>query len=621
MIGREQGQRLRRAVDWPDYNSAMRTLAAAVCVIVAAMTVQGPIDAQGNDPVRYTIRFPAPHTHYMEVEAVYPTGGRPQIDLFMAVWTPGSYLIREYQRHVENISARAGGRDAAIQKTAKNRWRVDTGGAPSVTVNYRVYGREMTVRNNWIESSFAMLNGAPTFISLVGGLARAHEVRFEMPAAWKGSSTALEPIAGQSHAYRAEDFDTLVDSPIILGNPTQHEFTVGGKRHVVAFEGDTAFFDMARATADTQKIVEAGGRVMNGRFDYPHYHALNMIVEAGGGLEHKNSFLVMANRFTTRTRRSYLGYLSLVAHEHFHAWNIKRLRPIELGPFDYENENYTKALWMAEGFTDYYAGLLVKRPGISNRDEFFEELSGHIEAVQTTPGRLVTSAGMSSYDTWIKQYRPDENTPNTTINYYPKGAVIAFLLDARIRKATNGAKSLDDAMRLAYERYSGAKGFTMEQFYQTMSETAGTDLRAWFADTAESTKELDYREALEWFGLRFRPVDARNARAWIGATTRNDGGRLVLSQVRRETPAHAAGLNVDDELLAIDDVRVRADGLNGRLDQYRPGDKVSLLVARRDRLIKVDLTLGAEPGRAWRLEMAPDASEEQKKRLTAWVGE
>jgi predicted metalloprotease with PDZ domain len=598
-----------------------RTLAALACVIVVAMTAPGPTHAQANDPIRYTLRFPAAHTHYMEVEAVYPTGGRPQVELFMAVWTPGSYLIREYQRHVENIAARASGKTLSIQKSAKNRWRVETGGAASVTVTYRVYGREMTVRNNWIEQSFAMLNGAPTFISLVGGLARPHDVRIELPSQWQASATALMPVSGQAHAYRAEDFDTLVDSPIILGNPVTREFTVAGKRHVTVFEGDTQFFDVDRATADTQKIVEAGGRVMGGRFDYPHYYALNMIVDTGGGLEHKNSFLVMAGRFTTRTRRSYLGYLSLVAHEHFHVWNIKRLRPIELGPFDYENENYTKALWIAEGFTDYYAGLLVKRPGISTRDEFFEELSGHIEAVQATPGRLVTSADMSSFDTWIKQYRPDENTPNTTVNYYPKGAVIAFLLDARIRKATAGAKSLDDAMRLAYERHSGAKGYTMEQFYQAMSDAAGISLRDWFATTAESTEELDYTEALDWFGLRFRPVDTRNQRAWLGATTRNDAGRLVVSQVRRETPVHAAGLNVDDEILAIDDVRVRAEGLIGRLDQYRPGDKVSVLVARRDRLMRLDVTLGAEPGRAWRLEPAPNASDEQKKRLVAWIGE
>ena len=178
----------------------MRTLAAAACVMAAVMIAPGTLDAQGTDPIRYTIRFPAPQTHYMEVEAVYPTGGRPQVDLFMAVWTPGSYLIREYERHVENVTATAGGRAAAIQKTEKNRWRVETGGAAAVTVNYRVYGREMTVRNNWIEAAFAMLNGAPTFISLVDGLSRPHEVRFELPPDWNASATALMAIAGPAHA-------------------------------------------------------------------------------------------------------------------------------------------------------------------------------------------------------------------------------------------------------------------------------------------------------------------------------------------------------------------------------------------------------------------------------------
>lgn len=578
--------------------------------------------AAATDAIRYTLRFPDAHTHYMEVEAVYPTGGRAQVDLFMAVWTPGSYLIREYQRHVEHVSARgAKGTALAVQKTAKNRWRVETGGSPSVTLSYRLYGREMTVRTNWIEAGFAMLNGAPTFISLVDGLARPHEVRIEMPSGWTGAATALPPVAGQRHTYRADSFDTLVDSPIVIGNPVRREFTALGIPHTVVFEGDHAFFDVDRATADTQKIVEAGARVMGGTLPYPHYHALNMVVDAGGGLEHKNSFLVMANRFTTRNRRAYVGYLGLVAHEHFHAWNIKRLRPIELGPFDYENETYTKALWIAEGFTDYYAGLLVKRPGLSTRDEFFDDLSNQIEAVQTAPGRLVTPVDMSSFDTWIKQYRPDENTPNTTVNYYPKGAVIAFLLDARIRRATRGAKSLDDGMQLAYQRYSGDKGYTIEQFYQTMSEVAGTDLRPWFTQVAETTEELDYSEALDWFGLRFRPVDARAQRAWLGATTRNDAGRLVVTQVRRGTPALAAGLNVDDEILAIDDVRVRADGLTGRLDQYHPGDQVTVLVSRRDRLMRLPVTLGTEPGRAWRLEVVPNPSEEQKQRLAAWLGE
>lgn len=616
-------ERLERRAASPKPNAAKirRMTRTALFLAVALAAVTPGLTAQAPEPIRYTLRFPAPQTHYVEVEAVVPTGRRPEIELYMAVWTPGSYLVREYERHVEAVTASADGRRLAVEKSRKNRWRVTTGGAAAVTVRYRVYSREMTVRNNWVEAGFAMLNGAPTFLTLVEPrVTRPHEVRVELPPAWKSVQTPLAPVAGAANAFRAEDFDTLVDSPLILGNPVVREFAVDGRRHALVLEGDTRFFDVDRAAADVQKIVLAARAVM-GALRYPHYYFLNMVTEAGGGLEHKNSFLGMTGRYATRTPRAYRGWLGLIAHEYFHNWNVKRLRPIELGPFDYETENYVKTLWVAEGFTDYYADLLLSRAKLSTRDEYLEALSNQIEQVQTTPGRQVTPVATASYDAWIKQYRPDENTANTSVNYYAKGAVIAFLLDARIRRATSGARTLDDGMRLAMQRYSGEQGYTPEQFYAVMSEIAGIDLRPWFARTAESTEELDYTEALDYFGLRFRPVDAANARAFIGASTRSDNGRLVVTQVRRGTPAIDAGLNVDDEILAIDDVRVRADGLAARLDQYQPGDRVALLVARRDRLMRLDLTLGAEPARAWRLEVLPNATTDQRARLAAWIGQ
>jgi predicted metalloprotease with PDZ domain len=597
-----------------------RTILAVFGAALLAMQTTTFLDAQAPEPIRYTLRFPAPQTHYVDVEAVYPTGRQPAIEIYMAVWTPGSYLVREYQRHVEGVTAEAGGTPVAIGKSRKNRWRITTGGAPAVTVRYRVYSREMTVRNNWVDAGFAMLNGAPTFLTLVERGQRPHEVRLELPPTWKGTATALMPITGTAHAYRAEDFDTLVDSPIIAGNPVTRTFTVDGRTHVLVLEGDPSLFDADRAAADTQRIVEAGRRAM-GPLLYPHYYFLNMVVEAGGGLEHKNSFLTMSGRYTTRTPRSYMNWLSLVAHEYFHNWNVKRLRPVELGPFDYETENYVKTLWVAEGFTDYYADVLVRRAGLSTLDEYFDALSGQIEAVQTRPGRLVTAVEMASYDTWIKQYRPDENTSNTTIDYYPKGAVIAFLLDAKIRKASGGTKTLDDAMQVALQRHGGAKGYTPQQFYQVMAEVAGIDLKGFFAKAVESTDELDYAEALDYYGLRFRPVDPRSARAFLGATTRVDNGRLVVTSVRRDTPAYAAGLNTDDEILAIDGVRVRADALAARLEQYRPGDRAQVLVARREKLMPIDVTLGADPGRPWRLELRPDATAEQKANIVRWLGQ
>ena len=567
------------------------------------------------DPIRYTLTFPAPHTHYVHIRAEIPSAGRESIELSMAVWTPGSYLVREFSRHVEAVTAESpGGSTLRVEKTAKNRWRVGTGGAPTVIVSYRVYGREMSVRTNWIESDFAFINGAATFLTLAGRStalgagesARPHEVSIVPASEWMRSITALDPTA-RPHTYCAPDYDTLVDSPILIGNPELHEFAVDGVPHTLANAGDTTFFDAPRAVKDLEAIVRAHKEFW-GSLPYQRYVFINLITEAGGGLEHAQSSVLMTSRWATRTRKAYLRWLELASHELFHAWNVKRLRPIELGPFDYEREVFTPSLWMVEGITDYYGDVLVLRAGRSSAQEFLDSLSDKIEELQTTPGRAVRSVTQASMDAWIKLYRPDENTPNTAISYYTKGAVVAFLLDAKIRRATGGRRSLDEVMREAYARYSGTYGFTPGEFRALAEHVAGIDLGAFWRTAIEGTDELDYSEALEVFGLQFRPANGApngKPKAWIGATTKIDADRLLIAQVKRDTPAVSAGLNVDDEIVAIDQVRVRADRLDERLEQYAPGDRISMLVARRDRLLSLDVVLGAEPARAWRLEPRP----------------
>jgi predicted metalloprotease with PDZ domain len=559
------------------------------------------------EPIRYTLSFPAPHTHYVEVRAEVPCVGRDGVELSMAVWTPGSYLVREFSRHVEAVTAAGpAGNALRVEKSAKNRWRIETRGAPKVTVSYRVYGREMSVRTNWIESGFAFVNGAPTFLTLAGDHARPHEMAIVPAAGWMRSITALDP-GPHPHTYCAPDYDTLVDSPILIGNPEVHEFVVDGTPHLLASAGDTNFFDAPRAVKDLAAIVRAHKEFW-GSFPYSRYVFINLVTEAGGGLEHARSSVLMTSRWATRTRKAYLRWLELASHELFHAWNVKRLRPIELGPFDYEREVFTSSLWVVEGMTDYYGDVLVLRAGRSSAQEFLDSLSDKIEELQTTPGRAVRSVTQASMDAWIKLYRPDENTPNTSISYYTKGAVVAFLLDAKIRHATRGARSLDEVMREAYAHYSGTRGFTPDEFRALTERVAGIDLGAFWRAAVEGTDELDFSEALDVFGLQFKPAGGLpngKPKAWIGATTKIDAGRLLVAQVRRETPAFAAGLNVDDEVVAIDQVRVRSDRLDERLEQYQPGDRISLLVARRDRLVNLDVVLGAEPARSWRLEPRP----------------
>ena len=574
------------------------------------------------EPLHYTLQFPAPHTHYVDVAMTVPTGGRAAVDLRMAVWTPGSYLVREYARHVEAVEARAAdGQALTVNKISKNRWRVAADGADPVCVTYRVYCREMSVRTNWVEADFALLNGAPTFLTLVEDGARPHDVQVILPPTWATIMTGL-PAASElgEHGYRAADFDTLVDTPILAGNPAVHAFEVDGKPHYLVNEGEGGVWDGPRSAGDTEKIVRAHWRMWGGRLPYEQYLFLNLLTQAGGGLEHHNSTVLMTNRWNTRSRQPYLDWLRLVSHEYFHVWNVKRLRPVELGPFDYEREVYTKNLWVAEGVTAYYTELGVRRAGLCSDTELLDGLSGLIRRLQTTPGRLVHPLEMASYDAWIKLYRSDENSPNTTISYYTKGAVVAFLLDARIRAATDDAKSLDDVLRLAYTRYSGKRGFTREEFRAVAEEVAGTPLHDWFASALETTAELDYAEALDWLGLRFTPTEASGAAGgWTGLETRDVRGRLLVAQVRRETPGWHAGFNVDDEILAVDDDRVLPDGWKARLKQYRPGDRVSVLIARRDRLRRLAVTLEAEPPNAWKLEPHPDASDAQLARRAAWL--
>lgn len=581
---------------------APRTL-ALFCLSVV------PAAAQTPDPIAYTVRFPAPQTHYVEVEARVPTGAQPRVELMMAVWTP--YVIREYAKNLEAVTARtADGRPLAIRKSRKNRWLVETAGADPVMVSYRVYGHVMNVQDDWVDGEFALLNGAPTFLTLTDGGARPHDVQLILPPAWKSSLTGMPPVPGSPHHYRAPDYETLVDSPIVAGNPAVHEFAVDAKPHYLVDVGEDGVFDGDRAAQDLARIVRQDARLwckQGGGLPYDKYLFLNLLTGGGGGMEHSNSTALMSSRWSTRTPRGYLRWLDLASHEFFHAWNVKRLRPAELTPGQYETEPYTTSLGVAEGFTSYYAPLIVRRAGLSTEEELLASLSRMIRELQTTPGRLVESLSMSSFDTWIKFYHADENSVNTAISYYTKGAVAAFLLDARVRTATQGARSLDDVMRLALARNPVARGYTPAAFRAAASEVAGTDLTAWFAQVFDSTSELDYHEALDWFGLRFAG-DGPGERAWLGADTKEEDGSLVVTRIPRGTPAYEAGLDTGDEIVGFADFRVRPADWDRQLANYHPGDRLRLLIARRGRLVPIEVTLGREPAEPWTLEIADPSS-------------
>jgi len=626
-------------------------LFVAVPATPEELTAGDPMPASTLEPLVHTLRFDDAEHHYVEVESRVPTDGlatddlpdrdRPAVELAMAVWTPGSYLVREYSRHVENLSAESpAGEPLPVTKTAKNRWRVETGGADEVVVRYRVYCREMTVRTNFVDDSFAILNGAPTFLAPVrpsGGLEteRPHEVRVIPRPGWRHVVSALPDAPGASpeeHRFVAADFDTLVDSPLYAGNAVVHRFEVDGAPHLLVNEGEQIgdTWDGPRSATDAERIVRAQIELWGVR-PYDRYVFFNLITEARGGLEHKGSTVLMTSRWNARRDEDYRRWLALVSHELFHTWNVKRLRPVELGPFDYETEVHTESLWIAEGVTSYYDDLLLRRTGLITRDQYLERLSESIERLQTTPGRRVQDLTDASFDAWIKHYRPDENTVNSAVSYYNKGQLVAWLLDVEIRRRTEGARSLDDVLRAAWERYSGERGFGHDEFLALASEVAGSDLGPFFEAALESETELDYGPALEWLGLGFDVAegdandrgkdDDDEPTAWLGAETAVRDGRLLITEVRRETPAWEAGLAVEDELLAFDDFRVPPQELEERLKAYKPGEPVELLVARRERLLRLPLTFGETPDKErWKLGVPPEATEAQTARLTAWLG-
>ncbi len=569
-----------------------------------------------TEAVSHTVRIADPLHHRVEVEARFPAGA--PLEVFMAVWTPGSYLIREYARHVETMTAAgADGASLPLAKTAKNRWRVDAPAGRAFTLRYRLYCHELTVRTNFVDSEFALLQGAATFLCGVGDDVRPHTVRIEAPPHWPHALCALGEEDG---AFVAPDFDALVDAPLYAGGASPCSFQVAGRAHRLVTEGADALWDGERAARDCAAIAETLVHLW-GFLPYDRYLLLNILAAGRGGLEHASCAVLLADRFKSRTRKGYLEWLGLVAHEMFHAWNVKRLRPRRLGPFDYESENYTTSLWVAEGITSYYDDLLVHRAGLSSRKEYLEALGKQLADLGEVPGRAVQPLADASFDAWIKYYRQDENTANSAVSYYLKGAVVAFLLDVRLRRETAGRAGLDAVLRLAYDRWSGARGFAEEDFRAAAEEVAGADLGDFFHGAIDTTAELDVAEALDWLGLRRRakpPREDEEAPAFLGGKTKVEDGRLLVLEVRRGSPAWHAGLSPGDEIVALAGYRAPAAKWEERLRSFRPGESAELLVARRERLLPLQVTFAAPPA-SWRLDPDPAADPERKARLEAWL--
>jgi len=562
--------------------------------------------------INYTVSMPKPWTHLLEVEMRYRAANMPnQAELKMPVWTPGSYLVREYARHVEDFSVKnANGNDLTWRKINKNTWQIDTKGAKEVVARYNVYANELTVRTNELNSDHAFFNNAALLMFPKDGLNLPSTVRVAPYGNWK-VATGLPKVENQINTFRAENFDVLYDSPFEVGNFVETTFNFRGVPHRLLFEG-TGNYDIEKTAKDIEKIVAQGVEIFG---DVPYKDYLFIVnLRGGGGLEHLNSTALQWNKFGFKPEANYKRFLNLVAHEYFHLWNVKRIRPDALGPFDYENENYTRLLWVAEGATSYYESVLMRRAGLITDKEALESKTAIIQALQNRPGRFETSLEDASFDAWIKYYRQDENSVNNQISYYDKGELVNFLLDLEIRAASKGAKSMDDVMRYLYSEFSKKnRNFTPEDFQRATEMMAGRSLNEFYSRYVRGTEEIDYNKILNGMGLRINLESDAKKQAFLGGNLAQDGDRLMIRALPSDVPAYQFGLNTGDQIVAIDGNRASQTFLTSYMNEKKPGDKIKLTVFRFDALRDIEVTLGGRGRQDYAIVPVDNPSEEQKR--------
>ncbi len=584
-----------------------------------------PVEAKPAPPeIAYTITMSKPYTHLLEVEMRVKWDQMPEkTELKMPVWTPGSYLIREYARQVQQFGVKnADGTALEWRKINKNTWQVDTKGVKEIVAKYLVYSNELTVRTNELNDEHGFWNNAATLFFIRDQLKTPSTVKINPFGNWR-VATGLPPVDGQANTFKAENYDVLYDSPFEVSDFKEIGFDVEGKHHRLIMSGE-GNYDLKKLSVDVAKIVEEVYK-MFGEFGYKDYTFI-VNLRGGGGLEHLNSTALQVNRFGFKPDQRYKSFLGLVSHEYFHNFNVKRIRPDALGPFDYENENYTKLLWVAEGGTEYYSQLLLMRAGLITEKEFLIGKATAISQLQARPGRFETSLESASFDSWIKQYRPDENAINNQISYYDKGEIVNMMLDITIRTASGGTRSLDDVMRYLYtEHFKKGKNYTPEDFQKISEMMAGKSLDDFFSKYVRGTAEIDYSGIVSAIGLQMTAEEGRPDRApaagergpviipAFGADLTETNGVLTIRSVAQGTPAYDQGFNSSDQIVAVDGYRASQAFLQSYFGERKQGDKVMLTVFRFDRLREMPLVLGSNSRKEYVFSKLPQPTDEQKK--------
>ncbi len=586
--------------------------------------------------VRYRITPIHPEAHLFEVEIDI---AKPAADgqlLSLPAWIPGSYMIREFARHIVRIDARDGVRAVPLTKLDKHTWRA----APcdgALRVRYEVYAWDLSVRAAHLDTSHGFFNGSSVFLKVHGCEQTPCEVDIRPPAgraykAWRVATTLPEGPGKQGakrHGfgiYRAADYDELIDHPVEMGEFALYEFKACGVPHEVVVTGRHDL-DAARLCADLKRVCEWQIRLFGEPAPFERYVFLVMAVGDGyGGLEHRSSTALLCSRNdlpapgATAMSDAYRGFLGLCSHEYFHSWNVKRIKPAAFVPYDLTVENYTRLLWAFEGFTSYYDDLALVRSGVITQDDYLKLLGKTVTQVMRGSGRLKQSVAESSFDAWIKYYRQDENAPNAIVSYYAKGALVALALDLTLRTKTRGTVTLDDVMRRLWADYGQTgQGVPEDGVRRAAEAVSGLKLKRFLDEATEGTEDLPLERLLHAVGLDLR-FEAAGSTPVLGAKTANDGDSVKLTQVLDHGAAQRAGLSAGDVLVAFDGLRVTPASLDALLKRRQPGDEVKVHAFRRDELMKFRLRLDAPSADQAKISAATRTSPAARDLLKQWLG-
>jgi predicted metalloprotease with PDZ domain len=605
-----------------------------------------PRKLSSNKPksVLYALCPADPHGHVYAVMLHVDTPDPAGQVLSLPTWIPGSYMIREFAKNIVTISASSGGKPVPLKKQNKHIWIAAPCAGP-LTVEYSVYAWDLSVRTAHLDATHGFFNGTSVFLRAHGCEHVRHEVELIAPPGlehWQVATSlprARPTKAGAFGRYTAPNYDALIDHPVEMGTFAQVSFTACGARHEMVFTGQIPNLDLPRVAVDVQKICEQQIKLFEPRTKQApfldssdRYVFMTMAVGDGyGGLEHRASTALICNRSDLPIKgqavqsEGYRGFLGLVSHEYFHTWNVKRIKPAVFAPYDLAQENHTPLLWLFEGFTSYYDDLMLVRAGVMSPADYLKALSKTISGVLRSPGREKQTVAQSSFDAWIKYYRQDENSLNAIVSYYSKGALVALYLDLLIRDDTKGKRSLDDFMRLLWDRfgrgfYKGKpQGVAPEQIAALLHEATGCKLNKALALATESTADLPLASLLIKFGVQWT-ARVQQPFPSLGIRTKTVGSDCVIATCFSGEAAHRAGLSAGDALVAVNGLRVTTGNLDQLISRYAVGDTVDVHVFRRDELMRLVVTLEAPKPHNITLSLAEDARSSAIHARQSWLG-